>query len=412
MTVIAIINAETDPHIIADCLLSSDGEDHRNNKHVWIPSLGYIQTDWVGKDGPWHVVRLGRKTIVLPNNGGLLAFAGDCRPAFEFWAMLSEKFNIASAFDPDYLIDSTIIDQVLVAMEHKVKDFHILGVINDANGNRTPYTHRPDKEINTINFGTCYLAGSGTHLLAKLIDDEDRRFIKIDQWIWSITPTEELAESLCSTLLYYESDINNGIKPETPMHERFGGYYEWYGVKPIGVKPIPARVDLNLVVENDKIFITRLHLSESLQSDGSNPDFKAAQIFLRILSFAIKNHEINPLDLLSGNAILTTDQVDGVLIEQLFYHYDRNADSAYTDPRISSSVSPELLQREFGAPFIAKSLRLIIKPNDYAIIKGVRVGKEITAPVTIQYREGAISISLDPGAGLLIDDIIRRHIKS
>lgn len=409
MTVIAIINAENDPHIIADCLLSADGEDRREKKHIWIPSLGIVQTDWQGSNGPWHVVRMGRKTIVLPNNGGLLAFAGDCRPAFEFWALLSEKYNIASRFEKNYLIDSTIIDQVLIAMGKRSKQFHILGILNDANGNRKPYIHKSEKEIITENFGTCYLAGSGTDLLAKLIENEDERFSSIGNWSWKISPTEEMAESLCSTLLYYESDANNGIKPGTPMHKRFGGYYEWYSVKSIGINPIPTRVDLNIAVENDKLFITRLHLSESVRPDGSNPNFKATQILLRVLSFAFTKIEIDPVDLLIGRAVFITNKVDGVLIEQLFYHYDRSEDFSYADPRFSSRVPLDLLQQNFEEPFIANSLRLILKVENYAIIKGVRKGKEISAPVTIQYIDGTIQIAFDQGVGILIADMINRH---
>lgn len=409
MTVIAIINADTDPHIIADCLLSADGEDRRETRHVWIPSLGLVPTDWKGHDGPWHVVRMGRKTIVLPNNGGLLAFAGDCRPAFKFWALLSEKFNVASGFDQNYLIDSTIIDQVLMAMGEESKKFHILGIIIDADGNRKPYVHRLEKEIVTENIGTCYLAGSGTNLLASLIESEDQRFSNLGNWAWEVSPAEDAAESLCSRLLYLESDINNGRNPDTPMHERFGGYYEWYGVKSIGINPIPVRVDLNIVMEDDRLFITRFHLPESLCSDGTRPGFKANQILLRVLSFALERIEVDILDLLDGKVAFVADKVDGVVIEQLFYHYDRVDDPSFSDPRMSYLVPQESLREYFEEPFVVGSLRLIVKINNFAIMKGVRKGKEILAPVTIRYSGGRIEVVFDQSVGLLIADMIVRH---
>ena len=46
MTAIALLNAETDPHIVADTLLSVDGEDPRKIKKIWLPALGDVQSQW------------------------------------------------------------------------------------------------------------------------------------------------------------------------------------------------------------------------------------------------------------------------------------------------------------------------------------------------------------------------------
>lgn len=44
MTAIAILNAESDPHLIADTLLVCQGEDSRSGKTVWLPSRGNIDS--------------------------------------------------------------------------------------------------------------------------------------------------------------------------------------------------------------------------------------------------------------------------------------------------------------------------------------------------------------------------------
>ena len=59
MTAIALLNAETDPHIVADTLLSVDGEDPRKIKKIWLPALGDVQSQWGEGGDRWHISRLG-----------------------------------------------------------------------------------------------------------------------------------------------------------------------------------------------------------------------------------------------------------------------------------------------------------------------------------------------------------------
>lgn len=97
--------------------------------------------------------------------------------------------------------------------------------------------------------GTCYFAGSGTNKLSAAVISEDERHSAISDWPWDkISPTEELVESLCSTMLYFESDARYSINPNTPLFDRFGGFYECYGVKEDGIRFMPTRIDLNLLV--------------------------------------------------------------------------------------------------------------------------------------------------------------------
>lgn len=81
-------------------------------------------------------------------------------------------------------------------------------------------------------------------------------------------------------MLYFESDARYSINPNTPLFDRFGGFYEWYGVKEDGIRFMPTRIDLNLLVENDKLFVTRLHLYEPIKPrDPKKPYSKANRLF-------------------------------------------------------------------------------------------------------------------------------------
>ncbi|WP_460081684.1 hypothetical protein [Pseudomonas sp. H3_H05] len=412
MTVIALINPESDPHLIADCMISADGPDKRQSMSVWVPSLGLIPSDWSDADGPFHIARMGRKTYILPNNSGILAFAGDCRSAYEFWVALAKSIEIKLGYQPDALIDADTIDQVLMGMDRTASAFHMLGVVSDGKGGMRAYIHRPEATMTTQNFGTCYLAGSGTNYLKSQIDTEDERFTSIENWPWThISPTEELAESLCSNMLYYESDINNGRKPNTPIHDRFGGFYEWYGIKSIGIKPTPPRIDLNILVKDDALYLTRLHFSESTHPPADDANFKGSQVILKVLTFCLRTQEFD-LDRLFDNLAFTFEQVEGVLIERFFNHYDRDASSALSDPRISGIVPADVLQKDFGHGLPVKRVRLTVSVNGYAVVKGVTESDETLAPARIQYANGQASVVFSEKIGLLIADIVSRNLNA
>ncbi|MBC8999209.1 hypothetical protein IAI51_22030 [Pseudomonas sp. N40(2020)] len=410
MTVIALINHESDPHLIADCLITSDGQDKRASKSIWVPSLGVVQTDWRDLDGPFHLVRMARKTIALPNGGGMLAFAGDCQPAFEFWVALSDAINTKSHYDPSALVDHEMLDRVLISMGQKAKRFHVLGVLIDGNGQKQAFIHRSEMVVETENFGTCYLAGSGSKLLQTKILQEDVRFTKIGEWIWDkISPTEELSESLCSSMLYYESDASNGRRPDTPIHERFGGFYEWYGFKSGGAKAMPPRLDLNLCYENDKLYLTRLHLSETYIPDNEkNSKFKSPQVLLSILTFCCRSTEVDITDFTNLDLKFLFTKADGVLIERFVNLYD--TDNTTADPRISGTADAKLLEDYFETPFVVNNVRLIITVNGMGVKKGIWQGEIIKTPATVHSKNGIVSITLDENICLAIADILHRHM--
>ncbi|WP_338473924.1 hypothetical protein V3H56_23700 [Pseudomonas sp. MS646] len=411
MTVIALINPEHDPHLIADCLISADGPDKRQSMSVWVPSLGLIPTDWHDQDGPFHIARMGRKTYLLPNHSGMLAFAGDCRSAYEFWVALSQSIEIKLGYQPDALIEAAMIDQVLMSMGATASAFHMLGVLLDGQGGRRAYVHRPEATVTTEHFGTCYLAGSGTHHLKSKIQTEDQRFTSIQHWDWAhISPTEELAESVCSDMLYYESDINNGRRPNTPIHDRFGGFYEWYGIAAAGIKTMPPRIDLNILVKDDCLYLTRLHFCETVHPPAGDPLFKGSQIILKVLTFCLRTQAFDPQRLFD-NLTFTFERADGVLIERFFNHYDRQAGSPLSDPRISGAVPADVLQKDFGDGLSVKRVRLTVSINGYAVAKGVTESDESLAPARLQYTNGQLSVTFSEKIGLLIADIVERHLR-
>jgi hypothetical protein len=99
MTAIALLNSDFEPHLVADTLLSAEGPDPNASKTIWMPALGSVQTEW-GVDGAvWHISRLGRKSFFLPNQSGVLAFAGSCSAAAEFLDELSSAFRNAHQFN-------------------------------------------------------------------------------------------------------------------------------------------------------------------------------------------------------------------------------------------------------------------------------------------------------------------------
>lgn len=408
MTVIALINPETDPHLIADCLISADGEDRRDKQLVWLPSLGLIRTGWQEPKGPWHIVRMGRKTIILPNNGGILAFAGDCKSAFEFWTILSDTINSKHGYNPDARVDSRLIDLVLSGMGAAALKFHMLGVLIDEGGVRSPFIHNSQKIVKTSNFGTCYFAGSGTKRLSAEVTSEDERHSAISDWLWDkISPTEELAESLCSNMLYFESGANYNENPNTPISDRFGGFYEWYGVKKDGIRFMPSRIDLNLLVENDRLYITRLHLYEPIQPrDPKKSIFKGQQAVLSVLTFCSKRIEIPAEDLFKEKLEIPTSQVDAVLIERMFASYDRPSD---IDPRFSGIVPTEVLAESFADPVEIRRVRLVISMNGNAIAKGLtKIDKDFPL-ADITHKDGKTTITLFEGTTMNIADLVSRH---
>jgi hypothetical protein len=410
MTVIALINPESDPHLIADCLITSDGQDKRACKSIWVPSLGVVQTDWRDLDGPFHLVRMARKTIALPNGGGMLAFAGDCQPAFEFWVALSDAINTKSCYDPSALVDHEMLDRVLISMGQMAKRFHVLGVLLDRNSQKQAFIHRSEMVVETENFGTCYLAGSGSKLLKTEILQEDVRFTEIGEWTWDkISPTEELSESLCSSMLYYESDASNGRRPDTPLHERFGGFYEWYGFKSGGAKAIPPRLDLNLCCENDKLYLTRLHLSEIYTPDNEkNSKFKAPQALLNILTFCCRSTEVDITALTNFDLKFLFKKADGLLIERFVNLYD--TPNTTEDPRMSGIADAKLLEDYFKTPFVVNNVRLIVTVNGKGVKKGIWQGKSFERPATVHSQNGIVSVTLDENVSLVIADILQRHL--
>jgi hypothetical protein len=51
--------------------------------------------------------------------------------------------------------------------------FSLLGILVDADGERATYIHNQHVRMQTTNFGTCYISGSGTPLFKETTADVD-----------------------------------------------------------------------------------------------------------------------------------------------------------------------------------------------------------------------------------------------
>jgi hypothetical protein len=104
VTAIALLNVEADPHIGEDTLISAQVRNPKSLRLVWLPAQGLVSSEYKSPEGDWYIARLGRKTFFLPNGAGILAFAGDCQAAFQFWAALSEKYLVRESYEPSFRI--------------------------------------------------------------------------------------------------------------------------------------------------------------------------------------------------------------------------------------------------------------------------------------------------------------------
>ena len=374
MTAIALLNAETDPHIVADTLLSVDGEDPRKIKKIWLPALGDVQSQWGEGGDRWHISRLARKTFVLPNNSGVLAFAGSCTPAIHFLDNLSEAFRNKYQYDECARVDKELIDRVL-KQSSRAGEFWLLGVLIDASDHRMPYTHNSVKRIDTQFFGVCYAAGSGAELVGQLIEREDHRLqgVKTASGAAHWRTTEYLAESISCEMLYRESDYLNGLAVNSPISVGCGGFYEWYKVLPQGIKPMKSRVDIHVSLrDKQKLVITRIYFFEQMQNpklrlvDSALP---SQDYYLSIFNLGLKPCEI-PMEMeLTEWTTIVPEETVGILVRS-FFNND-GIEVGATARQLSASVSPESAKHLFGEPLDVPRVRLIVYSGGVATLSAV-----------------------------------------
>ncbi|HED3083152.1 TPA: hypothetical protein R4053_004263 [Citrobacter freundii] len=391
MTAIALLNCENDPHVVADTLLSADGPDPTKDKSIWLPALGYIHSEWENKDGKWHIPRLGRKTFAVPVSSGLLAFAGHCPSAFNFWDELSTHFYSRQTYDPNYSITKDSVESILNNNKDSYR-FSLLGMVKNDAGELLPLIHRPDAIIETKNYGVCYLAGTGTSLLKEIIIEKDKSIFRHNK-ATKFSITEELAEHISAEMLYRESDVSNGLVKGTPIDCYCGGFYEWYGIKREGTKVLQHRVDMSILLTSDGITITRLHFSEQhISQPSANASIYAHKYPIFVFNLISEFISINYESLINEVFSLSIHEVDGVLIDSTFTGYENRSDY---NPRLSGPIQGEIAEKLFGSPVEIKRIRLFVNTGESSSSIGFVNPVLAECYVKIQYVDGRFIISID-----------------
>ena len=57
--------------------------------------------------------QIGQKNLAVPVSSGILAFAGHCQSAFNFWDELSTHFYSRQFYDPNYSITKDSVENIL-----------------------------------------------------------------------------------------------------------------------------------------------------------------------------------------------------------------------------------------------------------------------------------------------------------
>lgn len=397
MTAIALLSAQIDPHIVADTLLTANGQDPRATKKIWLPALGDVLSEWGEGDGRWHISRLTRKTFVLPNKSGVIAFAGMCTPAIHFINDLSEAFRNKYQYDELARVDEELISRVL-ELSPRSREFSLIGVLIDATGDFRSYIHNTVKRIDTQNFGVCYAAGTGANLIAEIIEAADQRLCLRATAPLSdpSSSTEYLAESISCEMLYRESDHRNGLMVNSPISVGCGGFYEWYQVLPQGIKPFRSRVDIHVAVrEANKLVITRIYFCEQMENTNVrviDSTLPSQDYYLSIFNLGLEPCEI-PMEIeLTEWTTIVPEKTVGALIQSVFNSagIEMNA----TARHLSSSVSPELAKRLFGKPVEVPRVRLVVYSGGVAIVKTVNSPATEPASASILEVNGRVALAL------------------
>lgn len=400
MTAIALLNSENDPHVVADTLLSADGADPNKYQSIWLPALGDIHSEWENKDGKWHIPRLGRKTFAVPVYSGLLAFAGHCSSAFNFWDELSAHFYSRQAYDPNYSITKDIVESILNSNKNAYR-FSLLGMVKNNNGELIPLIHRPDAVIETESYGVCYIAGTGSDMLKKIILERDK-LIGNHCRPTKISHTEDLAEYISAEMLYNESDIKNGFEEGTPLDYYCGGFYEWYGINREGIKALQPRVDMSVSLTEHGIVITRLYFSEQHTFPAaSNSSIYSYKYPIFVVSLVSEFKNIDYTTLLNEKFTFTSGEVYGNHIDSTFCGYDGNSDFI---SRQSKPIRGEVADRFFGSSVEVRRIRLFVNNGGDTLCKGFVNPINTACYVRIQYADDCFTIS--------IDDTVKEYILS
>lgn len=396
MTAIALLNAENDPHIVADSLLSVDGPAPDGKKKIWLPAVGLVRSEW-GQDGhTWHVRRLGRKMFILPNQSGVLCFAGDGSSAYRFWGELSDKWLTISGYDPLVRVDEIMLQAVFRQIPEDIAKISILGILIDSSGNRSVISHNFDSKIETKQFGTCYVAGSGTPLVEKIIHRLNQKLTDSRGWPkqYPISATEDLAEHISCEMLHIEGSLSNGISPGTPLDLRCGGYYDWIKIEREGIRPLRPRIDLSVAVEGDELIIYRAYFFEQQQLPPNSKTI-SQRICTSVVNIGMEFPSIKIKSDWGDGQKITLDETWGTLIPSFFFghHYE---DERFRD-QLYGRMNAEIIEKDFSPALEVNRVRVVVRTGaSTAIQKRFISERGVGADGVLSAVDGKLSLWLSP----------------
>ncbi|MGO4519016.1 hypothetical protein AB4076_00250 [Dyella sp. 2RAF44] len=396
MTAIALLNVNTDPHLVADTLLSVKGQDPKSPRRIWLPALGLVSTEYESHEGVWYISRLGRKTFFLPNGAGILAFAGDCHAAFQFWAALSAKYLAREARDPSFRVNAALIDQTIHQLGACGRHFSLLGVLVDPRGERAAYFHNQHVRLQTASFGTCYLSGSGWTLIKQTIMGVDKLLASSKGWPgdYPISATEDLAEHISSVMLYHDSDNRNGKRPGSPLSHFTGGFYEWYQVGNTGVRPMSPRVDINIRFDDDRVIITRAYFVEQLErrrDPGAHKEAREFPVF--VMNLLLDPYEIDAGSIDDGGHVITLGKTRGVLAASTLRSYDATEEDRGD---LSGPIYPEMLEELFSDFYKVHRVRVVAVANNQSKTRRLISAHDQEPDAVLHYENDVLSMWLSP----------------
>lgn len=266
--------------------------------------------------------------------------------------------------DSSARVDSAMVKDVLRQLPHDAGQFSLLGVLVGASQKRTAFVHGKSVRIETKNFGTCYVAGSGWTLLMEIINQTDHALGAGYQWplAYPISATEDLAEHISAAMLHTESDHRNGVTPGTPITAYCGGFYEWYGIQPEGIRPMRPRLDLHVTLEKDQLIITRAYFAEQMQKRYPNQNpLPTQRYFLSVVNLILDPYVIPFQNTPSKSGVsIELDECWGTLIPLMLDVYD-SPDDALSQKRLSSRLNTKTMQILFPSPVDVSRVRVMVQ---------------------------------------------------
>lgn len=398
MTAIAILNAHSDPHLIADTLLSRKDVDLRPDKSVWLPSRGELNTALPGQNR--HIRRLGRKSITLPDGAGMLTYAGEAPPAHEFWAEFSERIQTSKTYDDTRRIDRDMLETILHSMT--TPKLSILGVLTDETGKQDLFQYGGAICIETQNFGACYFAGTGAEFIRDLVLQADDFWTCVSHRPANQSMTEELAESISSQVLFLES----GFPPDnskSPLSHAFGGYVEWYKIGKSGVKPQKERVEIHITVGAEAA-VGRIYLI------GTVGDVRAPTSGNNIIVISLTPDDPRITMHRQGDRyvwLLSRLTGEGTIIEPSLPFYDRSEAEQRID-RLSGPVSFKDLGRVYGENAEFHRVRLATASGARVMLDGIVSSDDQQPLAWLGETDGNTEIVLNHPVALSVLDRLER----